>query len=120
MDSVNEYRPLPVDSGNPMAVIESFFDTRSLRSSQDLLWELFSAALCNNADEHFIGRAGGRLGPALPSTGCADAGGLGAERSEGYQSRNALRQGMKERGRYGDDTPGSRHASPQAATGHYR
>ena len=59
MDSVNEYRPVPVDSGNPMAVIESFCDTRSLRSSRDLLWELFSAALCNNADEHFVGRQAG-------------------------------------------------------------
>jgi hypothetical protein len=42
-----------------MAVIESFFDTRSLRSSQDLLWELFFTALCNYADEHFIGRQAG-------------------------------------------------------------
>ena len=37
----------------------SFCDTRSLRSSRDLLLELFSAALCNNADEHFIGRQAG-------------------------------------------------------------
>jgi len=36
-----------------------FCDTRSLRSSRDLLWELFSTALCNNADEHFVGRQAG-------------------------------------------------------------
>jgi hypothetical protein len=39
-----------------MLVIESFCDARSIRSSRDLLWELFSAALGNNADEHFVGR----------------------------------------------------------------
>ena len=59
MDSVNGYRPIPGDSGNPMLVIDRFCDARSLRSSRDLLWELFSAALCNNADEHFIGRQAG-------------------------------------------------------------
>ena len=59
MNSVNGYRPIPGASGNPTLVIERFCDTRSLRSPRDLLWELFSAALCNHADGHFIGRQAG-------------------------------------------------------------
>ena len=58
MDSVQGYRSAPGDSGNPMDAIESFCDTRSLRSSRDLLWDMFSAAL-SGEDAQYIGRQAG-------------------------------------------------------------
>ena len=41
-----------------MEAIESFCDTRSLRSSRDLLWDMFSAAL-SGEDAHYTGRQAG-------------------------------------------------------------
>ena len=58
MDSVQGYRSAPGDSGNPMDAIESFCDTRSLRSSRDLLWDMFSAAL-SGEDAQYTGRQAG-------------------------------------------------------------
>jgi len=41
-----------------MDAIESFCDTRSLRSSRDLLWDMFSAAL-SGEDAQYTGRQAG-------------------------------------------------------------
>jgi hypothetical protein len=58
MDCEYGYGSTPGDPGKPINAIESFCDTRSLRSSRDLLWDMFSAAL-SGEDANYTGRQAG-------------------------------------------------------------
>lgn len=59
---------------------------------------MFSATL-SGENAQYTGRQAGEWGSALPSAGCADAGRLGAERAEDFNSGDIVPKGLKEPGK---------------------